>query len=84
MYMYIHTCTVHVHVHVYAAVCMDIETVWEKNCISVMGHLTVCWSSSSACKVGGPGMHMYTRTMWSVPPVTKYLPPKEEEGGGPP
>ena len=40
--------------------------------------LTVC-PVSSAWRVGGPGIHMYTRMIRSVPPVTKNLPPEEKE-----
>lgn len=39
--------------------------------------LTVC-PVSSAWRVGGPGIHMYTRMIRSVPPVTKNLPPEEK------
>ena len=40
--------------------------------------LTVC-PVSSAWRVGGPGIHIYTRMIRSVPPVTKNLPPEEKE-----
>ena len=39
--------------------------------------LTVC-PVSSAWRVGGPGIHIYTRMIRSVPPVTKNLPPEEK------
>ena len=46
-----------------------------------LGSLTVC-PVSSAWRLGGPGIHTYTRMMRSVPPVTKNLPPGTRKEGG--